>query len=498
MNEARMRFADAVIGILQTDAEGRFVDVNPALVAMLGYASAEELLAADTLRDVVTDPLAWQNALAASGEPRRVEWRRADDARITIRLRGQPLPDGGVQLVAEDITETQRLEDQLRHAQRMDAISQLAGGVAHEFNNLITVIKGNADLLREELEDDSPLVGDLDCIREAADAATHLTGQLSALGKRKVMKPQLVDLNDRVAAIEEPLKRVVPENITIETVRAQDLGGVYADPVLIEQVLLNLIINARDAMPEGGRIAITTANVDVGPDAATGAFDPAPGSYAVVAVTDTGVGMDEDTARRAFEPFFTTKTSSEKGTGLGLSTAFGIVAQSGGKITAYSKLGKGSTFRVYLPIVKDGETRGSRRPADTLRGAETILVVEDGADVRELVRKVLARRGYKLLVAKDGADALELLAGHKEQVHLILTDLVMPHMSGRELVRKVRAVRRDIKVMFMSGHAEEVMLADEAELDENEAFLEKPFDPLSLALGVRRLLERGSHVVEVS
>jgi PAS domain S-box-containing protein len=441
-------------------------------------------------------------AVAADG---REVWLR-DIVHVVRDTDGQPVTLRGLTVDLTELRRSERAlhqsEEQLRQAQKMDAVGKLAGGIAHDFNNLLMVIRGDSDLMLRRLPPGHPLRPNAEGVREAADQAATLTRQLLAFSRKQVVAPRLVDLNGIVASIHAMLERLLGETINLVTVTAPDLGGVKADPGQMEQMILNLCVNARDAMPDGGRLTIRTANVDLDEDAAKEWSDARPGPYVMLEVSDTGGGMDPETRAHLFEPFFTTKEQG-KGTGLGLSTVYGTVQQSGGHIAVESEPGQGSTFRVYLPRVatpviapepRRAVAAPAARPAATTgdglvtgRG-ETILLVEDAERVRAVVREILEMSGYAVLEAHHGAEALELSNRHAGPIHLLVTDVVMPQMSGRELAQRLATLRPDLKVLYMSGYTDDAIVRHGV-LASGIAFLSKPFTPDALALKVRELLD---------
>jgi signal transduction histidine kinase len=379
-------------------------------------------------------------------------------------------------------------EEQLRHAQKLDAIGRLAGGVAHDFNNIITAILGYCELMRQDFARDDPRRGDLDEINAAAERAATLTRQLLAFSRRQVLELQPLHLNDVVAEMDKMLRRLIGEDVDLVIRPDASLGWVRADAGQIEQVIMNLVVNARDAMPGGGALTIETANVTLGEHAGT---DPevVPGPHVMLAVSDTGTGMDAETRARLFEPFFTTKAPG-RGTGLGLATVYGIVRQSGGSLYVYSEPGRGTSFKIYLPEIappSSRRTRAAQQPA-RLHGDETVLLVEDEASVRDLARKVLEGHGYTVLEADRGAAALLLSDAHATAIDVLVTDVVMPEMSGRELAQHLAARRPKTRVLFMSGFTDDAVVRHGV-LEADVAYLQKPFTPEGLLKRVRAVLD---------
>jgi PAS domain S-box-containing protein len=394
-----------------------------------------------------------------------------------------------------DITERRRLEEQVRQAQRVEAVGRLAGGIAHDFNNILTAVLGTTQLLERDLGPEHPHYGDVQEIRRAAERAADLTRQLLAYSRRQVLAPRVLDLNVVVAGLEPMLRRLIGEDVQLTSRLAPSVAPVRADPGQVGQVIVNLAINARDAMPHGGTLLIESANMEL--DATFSRTHPGavPGSYVRFSVSDSGVGMDEETRAHLFEPFFTTKPVG-KGTGLGLATVYGIVKQSGGYIWVDTAVGRGTTFSILLPqTVGVPERAAPDAPrAHTAGGAETILLVEDEEGVRTLSDRALAGRGYTVLAAPSGPDALRLAAAHAGPIHLLLTDVVMPEMSGRDLMHRLAATRPGLKVLYMSGYSEEA-IARHGVVDPGTAFLQKPFTPDALAWRVRDIL--GAAATEV-
>jgi signal transduction histidine kinase/CheY-like chemotaxis protein len=406
----------------------------------------------------------------------------------------QPLRDvdgviQGVIGVALDITERERLTDQLRQSQKMQAIGELAGGVAHDFNNLLMVVKGHSQLLLDRLPDSSPLRPGAQQIEKAADRAASLTRQLLAFSRKQVLHPRVLDMNEVVNGMIRMFSRVIGANIDMVFLPAANLSRVKADPGQVEQVLLNLVVNARDAMPTGGRLTIETSNVELDRSYAATHTSVEPGHYVMLSVTDTGCGMSAETQSRIFEPFFTTKGPG-KGTGLGLATVYGVVKQSGGYIYVYSEIDRGTTFKIYLPqvIAELDKLAGEAVTPGQARGSETILFVEDEQSVRELVRQYLGSIGYSVLEASDGVEALKVAAGHSEPIHLLITDVVMPHLSGPDLATQLGASRPGLKVLFISGYTDDTVFRHGV-LEGGVAFLQKPFNLKALAGKIREMMD---------
>ncbi|PYP69735.1 MAG: hybrid sensor histidine kinase/response regulator, partial [Gemmatimonadetes bacterium] len=400
-------------------------------------------------------------------------------------------PAGAVEffsVIARDISEQQRLEEQFRQAQKMEAVGRLAAGVAHDFNNLLTAILGTTDLMLEDLATDDPDREGLLDIRSASERAAVLTRQLLTFSRQQVVSPQVLRLNDLVLELEKLLRRLLGEDVAIRVAVAPDCGGVKADPGQLEQVIVNLAVNARDAMPNGGRLTLETKNVDLDADYPTDRVTIPAGRYVMLAVTDTGTGMDAPTKARIFEPFFTTKPVG-KGTGLGLATVYGAVQQSGGFIWLYSEVGQGTSFKIYLPRVDAGEAQAAAEEAAVvLDGSETVLVAEDEDAVRQIIEEALQARGYRVMVARDGNEALALAGRHTGQIDLLVTDVVMPDMNGRELSQRLTQVRPTIKTLYLSGYTDDAIL-HHGVLQEGVAFLQKPFSLGVLARKIRDVIE---------
>jgi two-component system cell cycle sensor histidine kinase/response regulator CckA len=418
-------------------------------------------------------------ACATEARPR---WFRL----IVTPMRGDGRPEGAV-VMHINVSDHKRLEQQFTQAQKMEAVGRLAGGVAHDFNNLLTVINGYSEMVRDRLPPGDPARELVAEIARAGERAAGLTRQLLAFSRQQLVVPQVLDLNALVADTEKMLRRLIGEDVELAVDLEPDLGHVEADPGQIEQVLMNLAVNARDAMPQGGRLTIQTRNIRI--DAAESRPGGRPGPYVLLAVSDTGCGMSEGTQARLFEPFFTTKGPG-RGTGLGLATVYGIVQQSGGHIDVESARGQGTTFRIYLPRVEAlAPTRKSHQGV-RLRpgGRETVLLVEDEAAVRALVRVVLREGGYTVLEARHGVEALRLAEQHTGPIHLLLSDVVMPELGGRELADRLAALRPGLKILYLSGYTDDAVLRHGVQ-EAEAALLQKPFTPDALALKVREVLD---------
>jgi two-component system cell cycle sensor histidine kinase/response regulator CckA len=425
--------------------------------------------------------------------------QRKDGTLVDVFMSGAPVVVNGVQVafyaLYRDISVQKRaeedrrvLEDQFRQAQKMDAVGRLAGGVAHDFNNLLMVISGYSEVLRENTAKESFLYPKIEAIQQAADRASSLTRQLLAFSRKQMLELKVVGVNLIVTDMERLFRPLIGENITLETRLAADLGRTRADAGQLEQVIMNLVVNAKDALPKGGKITIETANERLGDGPSQESFYIQAGAYIMLSITDNGCGMDKETQLRIFEPFFTTKEKG-KGTGLGLSTVYGIVKQSGGYIFAKSELGRGTTFRIFLPRVEDAlEPVVPARPSPTAGGSETILLVEDEASVRLLVRETLEARGYKVLEAEDGEVALQVASSHADTIDILITDVVMPGISGQELSRRLCISDPALKVLYLSGYTEDSIIREGA-LEAGTAFLQKPFTLQTLSRKVREVLQ---------
>jgi two-component system cell cycle sensor histidine kinase/response regulator CckA len=495
--ETRYRelFANLVHGICRCDANGRIVEGNPALAAMLGHLSPESLIGLELPQDVYEESVAFLtlvDRIRHAGRALSVDanWRRRDGEPLAVRLSGRfeagGSPDGVIELLVEDATERRALEAQVAHASKMESIGRLAGGIAHDFNNLLTAILGYVDLMQGSLNETDPIARHATQIRRSAERASLLTRQLLAFSRKQFLQPRVIDLNAVVEESNMMLRRLISEHIELSAALDPRLLRIKVDPAQLQQVLMNLAVNARDAMPQGGTLGIVTANVDLPARALGGAPDFEPGTYVMLAVSDTGVGMDTNTRARVFEPFFTTKRIGE-GTGLGLSTVYGIVRQSGGHIHVDSERGRGSRFTIYFPAITDQAE--APRPETVLTdgpaGRETLLLVEDDPMVRSLAVEALRLKGYRVLDAADGREAMQLAQG-AGSVDLLITDVVMPRMTGRELADRLRASAPSLKVLFMSGYPGSLG----EQLGRDIDLLEKPFTSLTLVSRVRQALDR--------
>ena len=503
-SEARSRslILSAAFGICRCTLGGRFLDVNPALITMLGHGSVEDLLQLNVRREVFVNPkeldrLAEDYRYAGSLNGVEVQWKRKDGRVIIVRLSGcaaSSTDEPGevvLELIAEDITDRRQLEEQLRQAQKMDAVGRLAGGVAHDFNNLLMVINGYTEVLLEQLEKASPMHHKVQSIQQAADRAATLTRQLLAFSRKQLLELKVIDVNTVIGDMERLLRPLIGENIELVTRLSTQTGHTRADAGQLEQVIMNLVVNAKDAMPEGGNLTVQSSDVTVRQNFSAHRFIQ-PGRYAVISVADTGHGMDTETQSRIFEPFFTTKEKG-KGTGLGLSTVYGIVKQSSGYVFAESELGAGTTFYVYLPRVEESaeELSPAQSQQNDAGGCETVLLVEDEESVRELVRLTLVSRGYQVLEAENGESGLRIAESFKEHIDILITDVVMPGIGGRELARKLLLLRPAISVLYLSGYTEDAVVTRGA-LGPRTAFLQKPFTLQNLAKKVREVLHSKS------
>jgi PAS domain S-box-containing protein len=500
-------FNEAPVGYFEYDHQGRIDSVNRTVLEMLGYKIGEMVgqpvwkfvVEEDEVRHQILAKLAGTVPPAQGLE---LTYRRKDGTTCPALIEDRLLKDPkgkiiGMRSTIQDITERKRmekekaiLEEQLLQSQKMEAMGRLAGGIAHDFNNLLTIIKGYSQLSLLDLKKGDPKGKGIEEIQKATQRASDLIRQLLAFSRRQVMEMKVIDLNSLLRDLDKMLRRVIGEDIVLVTLLAEDLGRVKADPGQMEQVLMNLVVNSRDAMPSGGKLTIETANVQLDEEYTRMHLEVSPGRYVVLSVSDTGMGMTPEVKERIFEPFFTTK-GNEKGTGLGLSTAYGIVKQSGGDILVYSESGKGTTFKIYLPCVEGPleEWRERVVEGEMPHGEETILVVEDNDEVRQLAMQVLERQGYRVLEAANGNETLRVCKEYKDKIHLMVSDVVMPGMSGRELAEQIKSLHPEIKVLYTSGYADE-RIVHYGVLREGVNYIQKPFTMEGLARKVREVIDK--------
>jgi PAS domain S-box-containing protein len=494
-SQFRALFENTLDAVLIANDQGAYVDANPAACALLGVPYNEVIGRTINAFTEDNDPANASHMLeqllkngTMSGELRL---RRPDGTIVEVdfSVTANVLPGRHLALL-RDVTERRKLEEQLRLSQKLESVGMLAGGIAHDFNNLLTVITGYTDLTLRRLDKADPLARNIEEIKKAAERATTLTCQLLAFSRKQVLQPKILDLNSVIANVEKMLGRLIGEDMELHAKPDNRLGQVKADPGQIEQVILNLVVNARDAMPKGGKITIETANVYLDEAYARKHVAVQPGWYVMLAVTDTGCGMTAEMQKNIFEPFFTTKEQG-KGTGLGLSTVYGIVKQSGGNIWVYSEVGVGTTFKIYLPLVDEHVTAPDMEAArpESIAGTETILLAEDEEMVRNLARESLRMHGYTVLEAANAGEALLICQQHEGPIHLLLTDVVMPKMSGKELAEQVVSLRPDMCVLYMSGYPNQAIM-NHGILDKDFAFIGKPFTPDALVLKVAEVLRQ--------
>lgn len=502
-SESRYRslVQSAVHGMYYSSIDDKFEYVNQALVKMLGYDSEEEVLRLKLSTDLYVDPeerrqLVEKHRNSTEVRWAEVSWKRKDGKIIQVRAAGRTKINEkgeatGFEMIVEDLAERRMLEEQLRQSQKMEAVGRLAGGIAHDFNNLLTVIKGYSELILSELKQgDDPLRLEAEEVKKAADRAGALVRQLLAFSRRQVLTPKVIDLNALVSNMDNLLRPLLREDIHLRAILHPNLGKIKADPGQMEQVIMNLAVNARDAMPRGGKLTLETVNVELDPTYVREHAEMNPGQYIMLAVSDNGIGMDETTRLRVFEPFFTTKETG-KGTGLGLSTAYGIVKQSGGYIWVYSEPGRGTTFKIYLPRV-DAQPEAVRRQESAFssyRGTETVLILEDEDGVRALVRHMLHKQGYTVLETKRGQDAIHLCRHHQGPIHLLLADVVLEQMSGREVAEQLSLMRPGMKTLYISGYTDDAIV-HHGVLSHEMPFLQKPFTAEGLIKKVRQVIEQ--------
>jgi two-component system cell cycle sensor histidine kinase/response regulator CckA len=485
-------------GIYRVAPTGPLLLANPALAKMLGYPSAAALVAETTGgedADRLRRQLLQESWLTNNFAPLEVVWRRNDGKWINVLLTGRPVwKNGGphwtyLEVFAEDVTERRNLEKQVLQAQKMEAIGRLAGGVAHDFNNLLAVILGHSELVAELAGPGTRLETSAEAIRKAAERGASLTMQLLALSRKQLVEPKIVDMNQALVEMERLARRIIREDIDLGLKQGRNLGRIRIDPGQLDQVIMNLIVNARDAMPGGGKLVLETANVELDETYAKQHVEVTPGPYVMLAVSDTGIGMDAATLSHIFEPFFTTKERG-KGTGLGLSTVYGIVQQAGGHVLPYSEPGAGTTLRLYFPRVEAAvevqSAAAAKEPVEY--GTETILIVEDETPLRELTQTILSSAGYRVLGAAGVDEALRFLGQNGAAIDLLLTDVVMPGANGPALAAQLKAAHPQLKVLFMSGYSDDV-IAHRGVLEAAAVLLQKPFTKKALLGRIRELLD---------
>jgi two-component system, cell cycle sensor histidine kinase and response regulator CckA len=504
LREQEERYRTIVEGvrdvIFALSPEGTITSLNPAFETITGWRRDEWVgrpferlvhpedlpLAVELLGRVVRGDLRAVSQFRVSTA--KNDYRMGEFSATPQLLEGRLI---GILGIGRDVTERVQLEQQLRQAQKMEAVGRLAGGIAHDFNNILTAITGYSDLLLEDLRPTDAHHQDVAEIRKAADRAAGLTRQLLAFSRQQILQPSVIDVKTLVGDLHKMLGRLLGEDVELATRLATDTGRVKADPGQLEQVLMNLAVNSRDAMPHGGKLTLETSNVDLSEGYAADHYPAQPGPYVMIAVTDTGTGMSEETQAHMFEPFFTTKEKG-KGTGLGLATVYGIIKQSGGFIWVYSELGQGTTFKIYLPRVQESANVAKEQapaPARAAHGTETVLLAEDEAPVRAVARQVLERHGYTVLEAPSAEAALDIAARYSGAIHLLLTDVIMPGLSGRELANRLADLRPEARVIFMSGYTDDAVTRHGV-LEPGLAYLQKPFTPDTLGQKVREVLDQ--------
>lgn len=505
-SEARYRglVNNATYGVYWEKPDGSLIYANPALAKMLGYRDADELLSIGGAEAMYRDPSKRNSVFADYKDRQRIdavaEWKRKDNRVITVRIQGRRATDPSgndewIEVMVEDVTERIALETQLQQAQKFEAIGQLAGGIAHDFNNMIGAILGWADMGIEETESDSKLRRYFDKVHQQGKRAASLTRQLLAFARRQILEPRDIDFNQGVTEALSLLEKVIGSNIVIRTKLAPGLPLVHADPTQLEQVLMNLCINARDAMPEGGLLVVETSEVSLDAEACKLQPLAQPGEYVMLSVSDSGTGMDSATLDRIFEPFFTTKELG-KGTGLGLATVYGIVRQHGGFVRVYSEIGTGTTFRVFIPVSAATAPSPEKRD-DSLPirgGTETLLIVEDHEGLRQIAIETLSKLGYSVIPATDGEQAIQEFTRHQDRIDLALLDLVLPKLNGPEIYNRISAARPDLPVVFATGYSADFAMLHKIQ-KHGLPVLQKPYTARDLARKIREALDCRSQTV---
>jgi len=497
----RSMIEDAPYGIYRADIDGKLLRANPALQKILGYEKLDELVNISLPKDIFRNPSGFnglKELLESASEFKdvEVELKRKDGAPITVRCTGRKVKEEHqgkpcFDVFADDVTERRILERQLQMAGKMEAVGRLSGGIAHDFNNLLGVIIGYSQLLKRKLDPGSALLEAAEEIEKAGQRAASLTRQLLAFSRQQILTPAVLNLNDLVLDMAKMLPRLLGEDIAVTTSLSADLGMVKADQGQLEQVIMNLAVNARDAMPDGGKLRVETANVELDQAYAWQHAGAKPGHYVMLALTDSGTGIDAETLAHIFEPFFTTKEVG-KGTGLGLATVYGVVKQSGGYIWVDSKPRQGATFQIFLPRIEEPATTitATTPLAETIGGSETILLVEDAESLRKLTRSFLESHGFRVLVAQNGEEAMQVEARHSGKIDLLLTDVVMPGINGRVLSEKLQPKQPGMRVLFISGYTDS-FIAGHGVLERSMTLLHKPYTEDALIGKVREVLDKG-------
>jgi two-component system cell cycle sensor histidine kinase/response regulator CckA len=499
-SEASFRaMVEGTYGVYRATPEGKLLMVNSALVKMLGYASSEEVLALNLATDIFENgeytPLLFdQPGRQKQFAKMEAHWKRKDGTSLAVEISGRPVKDDSAtilyfEVIAEDVSHIRGVEQRLRHVQKMEAIGRLAGGIAHDFNNVLGVIVAYSEMLVEKLNEDEELFPLVMSITKAVERGGTLTRQLLAFSRQQVLEPQVMSLGDYLGTIKDMLARVIGEDLELKIRTGDARLHVKVDPTQMEQVVMNLVVNARDAMPRGGRLTIETSEVDIDDEYCSRNPEARVGRHVMLAVSDTGCGMPPEVLSRIFEPFFTTKEQG-KGTGLGLATLYGIVKQSGGHITAYSEVGRGTTFKIYLPATQEETAKRETLSPEKIapRGVETILIVEDEESLRAVTREYLANKGYQVIVAENFEQAVEASADSARHIDLLMTDVVLPGASGPKLAERLATTRPEMKVLFVSGYTADALVHGDLHRTDF-AFLSKPFSLNTLARKIRAILD---------